>query len=362
MKILIVTDAWKPQVNGVVRTLDTISKELIRLGHDVRIIGPDSTQPFVFPIPFYRSIVLEFLPHARLKETFRIFSPDYTHIATEGPLGWAARSLCLHQGRPFTTSYHTSFPEYLAERSPHLLAPLISMATFAVLRRFHAPAGVVMVATTSIEKELRRRKFYRLVRWSRGVDTNLFKPCEKTFGLYEKLPRPILLSVGRVAVEKNLRAFLALQTPGSKVVVGDGPDLDVLRAEYPDTHFLGGLSGEALGRAYAAADLFVFPSKTDTFGLVLLEACASGLRVAAYPVMGPADVFADERSKAFAVLDENLQNAVDRALALPDNPEIPRAFASTFSWAASAEQFFTHLQAPSPRAKKRLARWRKKIG
>ena len=219
-----------------------------------------------------------------------------------------------------------------------------------------------MVATPSLENELRARKFYRLVRWSRGVDTDVFKPWGKSLRAYENLPRPILLNVGRVAVEKNLRAFLDLKTPGSKVVIGDGPDLEALRQQYPEAHFLGSMGGDSLAKAYAAADLFVFPSKTDTFGLVLLEACAAGLRVAAYPVAGPLDIFSNEAGKTFAVLDENLQKAVDRALSMPDNPSIPQAFASAFSWSASAGQFFIHLQAPSPKAKRRLARWLKKIG
>lgn len=362
MKILIVSDAWKPQINGVVRTLESISKELELRGHEVLIVGPDTGRFFTFPMPFYPEIKLEFFAHFRLAKIIRDFSPDTTHIATEGPLGWAARSCCLRQGRPFTTSYHTNFPDYLAKRCPHLLAPLVAMTSFAILRRFHAPAGAVMVATSLIENELRTRKFYRLVRWSRGVDTDLFKPYGKALKAYENLPRPILLNVGRVSVEKNLRAFLDLETQGSKVVIGDGPDLEKLRKQYPQAHFLGTLSGETLARHFAAADLFVFPSKTDTFGLVLLEACASGLRCAAYPVAGPLDIFSGETGNAFAVLDENLQKAVDRALSLPDNPGNPRAFASKFSWKVSAEQFFIHLQAPSPKAKRRLARWRKKIG
>ena len=219
-----------------------------------------------------------------------------------------------------------------------------------------------MVATSSIERELRTQKFYRLVRWSRGVDMHLFKLYETNIETYADLPRPILLYVGRVSVEKNLRAFLTIQTTGSLVVIGDGPDLMTLRTEYPKAHFLGAMKGELLARHYAAADLFVFPSTTDTFGLVLLEACATGLRIAACPAPGPSDVFADPAAQNFAVLDLNLQQAADRALSLPDNRDIPRAFAARFSWEACTAQFFAHLQSPSPKAKRRLLRWRKKIG
>lgn len=362
MKILIVSDAWTPQVNGVVRTLESMLRELTRMGHQVRVIGPEASRFFTFAMPLYPEIKLDFFSHLRIAKILRDFSPDFVHIATEGPLGWAARGVCMRQTRPFTTSYHTSFPDYLAKRVPRLLAKPVAYLAYAVLRRFHAPAGAIMVATASVEDTLVARKFRRIVRWTRGVDTNLFKPYGKSVPAYENLPRPILINVGRVAVEKNLRAFLDLKTTGSLVVIGDGSDLPFLRKEYPHAHFLGAMTGENLARHYAAADLFVFPSKTDTFGLVLLEACAAGLRVAAYPAAGPADIFADADSKPFAALNENLQTAADCALALPDNFVAPRAFAARFSWAASATQFFTHLQAPSPPAKRHLLRWRKKIG
>jgi glycosyltransferase involved in cell wall biosynthesis len=343
MKILVVSDTGKPQVNGVVRTLESTSRELVRMGHDVLVIGPDSSRPFTFSAPFYPQIKLEFFAQSRLEIILRDFSPDAVHIATEGPLGWAARNVCLRQARLFTTSYQTNFPDYLAKRSPRILAPLVTRLAFSVLRRFHAPSGAVMVPTASIENDLRARKFNRIVRWARGVDIDLFKNYGKYLEAYDKLPRPILLNVGRVAVEKNLSAFLDLRTSGSKVVIGDGPDLAALRRQYPRAYFLGALSGENLARHYAAADVFVFPSKTDTFGLVLLEACASGLRCAAYPVTGPLDIFSDEKSKTFAILDENLQKAVDCALSMPDNPENPRTFASRYSWEKSARQFIGYL-------------------
>lgn len=345
MKILIVTDAWTPQINGVVRTIEATTKELTRMGHKVCVVGPEVTGRFVFSLPSYPQIKLELFPHRRLKRLLRDFGPKAIHIATEGPLGWAMRGLCLEQGLPFTTSYHTSFPEYLAARVPRFLAPVAARLSFAVLRLFHKPSRAVMVATPTIESALKKQKVERLVQWSRGVDTGTFKPWGKDIDAYKNLPRPLLLNVGRVAVEKNLRAFLDLKTEGSKVVIGAGPTLETLRSEYPDAHFLGAMSGETLARHYAAADLFVFPSKTDTFGLVLLEACAAGLRCAAYPVTGPADVFADPSAKAFVVLDADLQKAVDRALSLPDNPDIPRAYAARLSWAACTEAFFKHLQA-----------------
>jgi glycosyltransferase involved in cell wall biosynthesis len=346
LKILILSDAWTPQINGVVRTLAATGTELTRLGHEVQIMGPDATRPFSFGMPFYPEIRLEFFARARLSRRLRAFEPDFIHIATEGPLGWAARNLCLRQNRPFTTSYHTRFPEYLAARAPRPLAGLVALIAYAVLRRFHAPAHTVMVATASIEQELRARKFQRLARWSRGVDTNLFRPYDKELAAYAGLPRPILLYVGRVAVEKNLRAFLDLKNPGSKIVIGDGPDLNALRKAYPQAHFPGAMQGEPLARHYAAADLFVFPSLTDTFGLVLLEACAAGLRIACSPAPGPVDIFADPACAAFAVLDPDLQQAVTRALALPDCPDAPRAFAARFSWATCTQQFLAHLQTP----------------
>jgi glycosyltransferase involved in cell wall biosynthesis len=343
MKILIVSDAWRPQVNGVVRTLESTSHELTRMGHDVLVIGPDDTRPFTFRAPTYPQIKLEFFARARLETVLRDYSPDAVHIATEGPLGWAVRALCLHEGRPFTTSYQTNFPDYLADRSPRFLAKLVKQIAYFVLRRFHAPSDAVMVATKSIENKLRTQLFGKIVRWPLGVDTEVFKNYGKELKAYDALPRPILLNVGRVAIEKNLCAFLDLKTPGSKVVIGAGPDSDRLQGQYPNAHFLGSLEGENLARHYAAADVFVFPSKTETFGLVLLEACAAGLRIAAYPVAGPADLFVGIESKTFAVLDENLQKAVDRALTLPDNPENPRAFASHYSWTESAKQFLANV-------------------
>ena len=358
MKLLIISDTWHPQINGVVRTLEATAGELSRLGHETRIIGPDTTRRLTFALPFYPEIKLEFFAHRRLGKVFREYQPDFIHIATEGPLGWAARRLCLYRTIPFTTAYHTRFPEYLAVRAPPVLRSFIGMMAYAVLRRFHAPASVVMVATASMEQELRSRKFRRLARWSRGVDTNLFRPYGNEWPIYAALRRPILLYVGRVAVEKNLRVFLNIDTVGSRVVIGDGPDLALLRQTYPNVHFLGAMSGENLARHYARADLFVFPSTTDTFGLVLLEACAAGLRIAAMPAPGPLDIFADGAGKSFVVIDRDFGRAINSALQLPDNSDCPRAFAHKFTWEACTQQFSGLVQAPTPKSSRRLARLR----
>jgi glycosyltransferase involved in cell wall biosynthesis len=357
-KILIISDAWRPQINGVVRTLEATSEELRKNGHDVKIVGPEASRWCTVAAPSYPSIKLEFFARGRLYNVAKEFQPDFIHIATEGPLGWAGRNMCLYHRLPFTTSYHTRFPEYLAARVPKIFSRFIRVFSYAALRRFHAPSSAIMVATKSIEHELHRRKFRRLVHWSRGVDTHQFQPYGKDLAAYKDFPHPRLLYVGRVAVEKNMRAFLDLRIPGSKIIIGDGPDLEMLRAEYPTAHFLGPLFGEDLGRHYAGADLFVFPSTTDTFGLVLLEACAAGLRIASYPSPGPVDIFGTPRTANFAILDTDLDQAAYYALSLPDNPFIPRQFAEKFSWSACTTEFFNHLQAPTPKALKRITRLR----
>ncbi|MER2519406.1 MAG: glycosyltransferase family 1 protein [Bdellovibrionales bacterium] len=347
MRFLIVSDAWHPQVNGVVRTIEATALALERLGHVARVIGPDVSRRTTFSAPSYPSIKLEFFARARLRREMDAFRPDAVHLATEGPLGWSARALCLAQGRSFTTAYHTRFPEYLAARAPRSAACSVLGATYAALRLFHAPAHAVMVATQSIARDLSTRKFKRIAQWSRGVDTAVFRPYQGQVAAYEGLRRPVLLCVGRVAVEKNLRAFLSLNTVGSKVVIGDGPDLAMLRKDYPDAHFLGAMEGEALGRHYAAADVFVFPSLTDTFGLVLLEACAAGLRVACLPAPGPVDLFSAPETAAFAALDHDLGRAVARALALPENAAGARKFAEGYSWEACTRQFLEAHQIAS---------------
>lgn len=358
MRILIVSDAWRPQLNGVVKTLEATITQLHLMGHEVQVASPQADRWGTVAAPSYHSIKLEFFARNRLKNIIKSYNPEYIHIATEGPLGWSARNACMALHKPFTTSFHTRFPDYLAARVPPPLRQPIKLISYAVLRRFHAPSSAVMVATASIEKELQRRRFRRLVRWSRGVDTNIFKPDTKNFEPYTNFPRPILLYVGRVAVEKNLQAFLSSPAAGTKVVIGDGPDLEILKRNYPSAIFLGPMENEILARHYAAADLFVFPSKTDTFGLVLLEAAATGLRIASYPASGPADIFSDPATRNFAILDADLDHAIQQALALPDNPSAPRQFAETFSWETCTWQFFRHLQAPTPQAIKRITRLR----
>lgn len=334
MKLLIVSDAWHPQVNGVVRTLATTRTELERMGHQVEVIGPDRFR--TLPMPTYPEIRLALAPARRLRGMIEAFRPDAIHIATEGPLGLAARRYCLKRRLPFTTAYHTRFPEYLRDRVPVPLA-----LSYALVRRFHAPAHAMMVATASIEGDLSARGFTNIRRWSRGVDTDLFHPRDKA--MLNHLPRPIHVYVGRVAVEKNIEAFLALDLPGSKLVVGDGPQKAELMARFPDVHFVGAKHGEDLARHYAASDIFVFPSRTDTFGLVLLEALASGLPVAAYPVPGPLDVVGDSPA---GVLDADLRRACLAAATI--DPAICVAHAHRFSWQACARQFLANLQPFTP--------------
>jgi glycosyltransferase involved in cell wall biosynthesis len=327
-RILIVTDAWYPQVNGVVRTLDTIGGELRQMGHDVHFITPDLFRSM--PCPTYPEIRLAFMPGRLLARMIDGMQPCVVHVATEGPLGLAARNYCLKRKLPFTTSFHTRFPEYIQARA-HIPArwfyPMISW--------FHNAAACTMVATETLRDDLASKGFKKLGLWGRGVDVELFKPREKDF-----LPdaRPILLYVGRVAVEKNIADFLDLEAPGSKVVVGDGPQLASLKRKYPNVRFVGSKSGEELARYYAAADVFVFPSRTDTFGNVVLEALASGVPVAAYPVPGPKDVL---QGQPVGVLNEDLGYAVREALKI--SPTLCRDFALSQSWRASAEQFLSHV-------------------
>ena len=353
MKILIISDAWHPQINGVVRTLEATLRELQKMGHDAQVVGPDIDRLSSVVLPFFPDVTLEFFTHKRLRSVFDQFQPDIVHIATEGLLGWEARRVCLQRGWPFTTAYHTRFPEYLAARAPLGVKRGIHRLSDAVLRRFHAPSHAVMVPTPSMEEELKRWGVAHLARWSRGVDTDVFQAYGKVLDAYASLPRPILLYVGRVAAEKNLPDFLSLDTKGSKVVIGDGPETANLRARFPDAHFLGAINdNDLLARHYAAADLFVFPSTTDTFGLVLVEAAAAGLRIASKPAPGPVDIFADPSTRRFAVLNEDLQMAVMQALELPDNPDVPRAFAKRFSWKACTEAFLKHHEGAVIRKKK----------
>ncbi len=330
MKILIVSDAWTPQVNGVVRTLVSILHELEKTKHRVVMITPDLFR--TLPCPFYSEIRLAVGAGGRMGSLITEAKPDAIHIVTEGPLGLAARRWCIRNKRPFTTAYHTRFPEYLAAR---MVAP--KRLVYALLRRFHAPSQGVMVATESVRRALASHGFVNLKPWGRGVDTKLFNPSFRSIDAYD-VKRPIFLTVSRIAVEKNLPAFLDLDLPGSKVVVGTGPQLAELKRRYPDVHFLGHRENGVLARLYASADVFVFPSRTDTFGLVMLEALASGLPVAAYPVPGPLDVIG--RSGA-GVLDEDLRKAALGALSI--SSAHCRNYALKFTWAACAKQFAAQL-------------------
>ena len=329
MRILLATDAWPPQVNGVVRTLTELIRELGRLGHEVTVIEPGLFR--TIPCPGYAEIRLALGVRKRIGALIERAQPDAVHIVTEGPIGLAARRWCMKHDLGFTTAFHTRFPEYLAER---MVAP--AWLTYALLRRFHAPARGVMVATPSVAQALAAHGFANLRPWTRGVDRDLFDPAKRDDEIGFK--RPVFLSVGRIAPEKNLPAFLGLDLPGSKVVVGEGPQLAELRRRFPLAHFLGRRENGKLARLYASSDVFVFPSRTDTFGLVMLEALASGLPVAAYPVAGPLDVIGDSGAGA---LDDDLRKAALAALAIPHAQA--RAHALTFTWSACAAQFVEQL-------------------
>jgi glycosyltransferase involved in cell wall biosynthesis len=319
-------------VNGVVRTLATLVRELHALGVVAEVIGPDRFR--TLPCPTYPDIRLSVLPRRKLARMMADFRPDALHIATEGPLGIAARKLAKSQGWIFTTAFHTRFPEYLAARTR-----LPTRLSYAWLRRFHNAGHGLMVATESLRQELAARGFAHLRAWSRGVDLTHFLPEPRE--PWPDLPRPIFLYVGRVAVEKNIAAFLELDLPGSKVVVGDGPQLASLKRNFPDVHFAGALHGEPLSRAYAGADVMVFPSLTDTFGLVMLESLACGTPVAAFPVTGPKDVLA-AGGPGIGCVYSDLRAAALAALAHGDRAAC-RVYAETYSWRACAERFVANL-------------------
>jgi len=328
MKLALVTDAWLPQTNGVVRTLAMTTGLLQQSGHGVEVIEPRSFR--TIPCPTYPEIRLAWRPYARVAQQLTELDPDSVHIATEGPLGLAARRWCRRSGRAFTTSYHTQFPEYVRARVP---IPL--RLSYAHLRRFHGAAARTLVATPSMRRVLESRGFGNLALWSRGVDTELFRPRPKSF---LDLPRPVWLYFGRVAVEKGIEQFLGLDLPGTRLVVGDGPALEECRARYPTAVYVGYKHGEELASYIAASDVFVFPSRTDTYGLVLLEAMACGVAVAAYPVTGPVDVVEDGVT---GVLSEDLRTAALAAQAL--DPRNCRGRALRHTWAAATRQFLDHL-------------------
>jgi glycosyltransferase involved in cell wall biosynthesis len=321
---VLVTDAWRPQVNGVVNSLARVVGILRDQGDAVTVIAPDRFRSL--PCPTYPEIPLAMAWPGEIARLIEADPTAFVHIATEGPLGILARRHCLARRRSFTTSYHTKFPEYLSAR-----VPVPQSWGYAFMRWFHNAGRGCMVATESLGSDLQRRGFNNLLFWSRGVDHTLFRPRPEAD---LKLPRPVFLCVGRVAVEKNLEAFLKLDLPGSKVVVGEGPARAELMRAYPQAHFLGGLPIEALVEAYAAADVFVFPSVTDTFGNVMLEALSSGLPVAAFPVTGPKDIITDPR---VGTLDTDLRRAALSALRL--SRDAAREFSLSFSWEASTAVF-----------------------
>jgi glycosyltransferase involved in cell wall biosynthesis len=326
--VAIVTDAWRPQVNGVVNTLEHTRDNLAARGCRVAMLTPADYR--TIPCPTYPEIRLALRPSARLRRQLDTLAPDHIHVATEGPLGLAARRYCMDNGLAFTTSYHTQFPEYIRKR-----VPVPVSVSYRFVRRFHGAALRTMVATASQEALLRKWNFRNIVRWSRGVDTDIFRPDER-----EPLAvaRPLFTYAGRVAVEKNLEAFLALDLPGSKCVIGDGPDLAKLKQRWPEVVFAGYRFGRELARYVASADVFVFPSLTDTFGLVMLEAMACGVPVAAFPVTGPLDVVTQGET---GILDTDLRRAALAALGL--DRERCRQEALRHTWQAASRQFLDNL-------------------
>ncbi|MEO0462617.1 MAG: glycosyltransferase family 1 protein [Pseudomonadota bacterium] len=328
----IVTDAWYPQTNGVVRTLSTTADTLRSWGHDVTVISPEQYRSF--PAPTYPEIRLALTAPGAVGRQLAKVAPEAVHIATEGPLGFAARRYCLGRKVPFTTAYHTQFPDYLSRRTG-----LPASAFWPYIRWFHRPAQRIMVATETIRSQLRDQGLTHLTHWSRGVDLSYFTPSAPRPPEFDGLEGPILLYVGRIAVEKNIEAFLACDYPGTKVVVGDGPARTALEAKFPDAVFLGKRSGLELAGCYAHADVFVFPSKTDTFGLVMIEALACGTPVAAYPVSGPLDIL----EESVGAMSDSLERAIDTARSC--DRATCADFGAGYSWDAATRQFLNGLVA-----------------
>ncbi|MEO0884157.1 MAG: glycosyltransferase family 1 protein [Pseudomonadota bacterium] len=351
MRIMLITDAWDPQVNGVVRTMKRVIAECEQMGHEWEVVSPADGFRTI-PLPTYSEIRLALGAQKEIERRFDVFEPDAIHIATEGTLGMAGRALCLKLKHPFSTSYHTRFPEYVSARFPIPLA-----WGYAFMRWFHRYSGKVMVATPSMREELLARRFDNVVAWTRGVDTELFHPSKRKDAgeagdPFADLPRPIYLNVGRVAVEKNIEAFLKCDLDGSKVIVGEGPQLEELQKKYPEAHFLGAKFGEELATCFASSDVFVFPSLTDTFGLVILEAMATGTPVAAFEAPGPKDIIPGSDAGA---IDADLCKATTACLGL--SRETVRAYAETYSWRTCADAFVENL-APLPTIERRRF-WRR---
>lgn len=330
-RVLIATDAWYPQVNGVVRTLDSVAGELRKLGHEVHVFSHQGKR--TWGLPSYPEIQLAFYSQSEVAGSVADFRPDFIHIATEGPIGMAVRRFCMRRNIPFTTGFHTRFAEYAQARIP---IPGVTRLTYAILRNFHRPSQAVLAPTASITCVLEQRGFRNVVTWTRGVD-------HETFRDYGRHPEPgwqhpVMVYVGRIAVEKGIDDFLAIECKGTKVVIGDGPSRGALEKKFPEVVFTGYLFGEELARRISSGDVFVFPSKTDTFGLVMLEAMACGLPVAAYPVTGPVDVVEHGYS---GWLDEDLSAAIAAALQLKREDAIQ--YAARFTWENTARQFLENL-------------------
>ncbi|MGZ8348233.1 MAG: glycosyltransferase family 4 protein [Allosphingosinicella sp.] len=354
MRIALATDAWMPQVNGVVRSLATTVECLRARGHEVELIEPGRFR--TIPCPTYPEIRLALGCAGAVRRQLDALAPDVVHIATEGPIGWAVRAWCGHHNRPFTTAFHTRFPDYLAMRTR-----LPADWFWSLMRRFHAPAERTFAVTRALADELEARGIGPAHLWPLGVDLRQFHPAVPPHPAISGLPRPVMLNVGRVAVEKNIRAFLDCPLPGSKVIVGDGPELAMLRKRYPDVHFLGAMHGQTLASAYTAADVFVFPSHTDTFGLVNIEALACGVPIAAYPVRGPLDIIGatgrgmHAGQRRIGAVDEDLARAVERALTA--DRVAAAAEARHYGWESCTDLFLDGLatessskQAPQARA------------
>lgn len=338
MLILIISDAWHPQVNGVVRTYEDLNRHLEKDGHEVRVIGP-SEFPLRRPMPGYAEIELTLFPKRRLTQMIGDFAPDTIHIATEGPLGWAARGLCLKNGWPFTTAYHTHFPDYIALRASKYIKPLYNPSKAAgikFIKAFHGASAAVMTTTKSVEDTLHEWNFGApLHRLTRGVNMDVFSPGPKT--LFQDLPQPIALFVGRVAIEKNIEAFLTMPWAGTKIIVGDGPSLTSLKAQYPKAVFVGKKVGHDLAAHFRSANVFVFPSKTETFGIVLIEAMACGLPIAGYNVTGPADIVVEP---ILGAVSDDLQDAATRALNAPGSAaERYDYLKRNYTWEVATAQF-----------------------
>lgn len=335
LKIVIATDAWKPQLNGVVRTLDTLGKILTRFGNQVLYITPNDFKSL--PMPSYPEIRLSLMPNRKVAKMINEFQPDAIHIATEGPIGRAARRFCKRRGHPFTTSFHTRFPEYANERWK-----VPTRWGYSILKDFHKDGETMMVATPGLIEELEERGFSKMKLWTRGVDLEQFVPGDRS--LFDQYERPVYLYVGRLAVEKSIEDFIELDLPGTKVIVGDGPQREELAEKYKDAVFTGPKYGEELTKHYQAADVFVFPSRTDTFGLVNVEALACGVPVAAYPVRGPLEIL-DGAPPGCGAMNEDLRQACLDAYENRD-PEICRQWAEGFSWEAASRQFIANLELP----------------